>query len=193
MLAVLALSGGAAGCGKGSGAPASSPGRAAAPSTGATVAPPSPPPARPACRLVSAAAVRTSVRSVLGAAAAGRGRPRAKPGNDLALCDYRTGRVRVIAQIDTGSAAPARRCTNRLEERQQFFGPDPRGHPVDVSHVGRVGQCGALGAYFVASLGELIGVRGDRYITIDVLAPRASDAQVRRIAVSVGRKLMLAR
>lgn len=71
-------------------------------------------------------------------------------------------------------------------------GPDPRGHPVDVRGVGRPGECGAVGAYFVASLGELVGVRGDRYITIDVIAPRASDAKVRRLTVSVGRKLMLA-
>ena len=160
-------------------------------SGGETTAPPSASPAPPPtltaadCRLLTPA-----VRHAIGAAGGNRAMKlhrSAQPGPRLSGCFY-TGRdARVSFRVDTAQDS-RQRFSNRNVEAIQFSFDTPQRRPRDVPGVGDAGA-EFHGATWTPASGEMLAIRGNRLLILDLYVRGASSGASSRAAAILARRV----
>ena len=134
-----------------------------------------------ACRLLRPAQVaRMSARPDL------RLSPTRNDSNDLSICDWRGGGLRVQLVIDAAPSAQLR-FYNQLAEQLQFHNPDPEYRPRQIRGVGDDGAYGGAGAWWTRATKQLVAYDNKRILKIRVVDDDLGDRARRRTAVRVGR------
>jgi hypothetical protein len=110
---------------------------------------------------------------------------RAAPSPPLSHCQISGASARVNVYLDASFAAH-QRYENRMVEISQFGVSDPRKLPHPVAGVGEP-AAGNADANWIPADHTLYAVRGNRWITVDVAIPGASERQLRLEAASVAR------
>jgi hypothetical protein len=113
-------------------------------------------------------------------------RPTRNDSNDLSICDWRGGGLRVQLVIDAAPSAQLR-FYNQLAEQLQFHNPDPEYRPRQIRGVGDDGTYGGAGAWWTRATKQLVAYRAKRILKIRVVDEDFADRARRRTAVGVGR------
>ena len=113
-------------------------------------------------------------------------RPARNDSNDLSICDWRGGGLRVQLVIDAAPSAQLR-FYNQLAEQLQFHNPDPEYRPRQIRGVGDDGAYGGAGAWWTRATKQLVAYRAKRILKIRVVDDGFADRARRRTAVRVGR------
>jgi hypothetical protein len=110
------------------------------------------------------------------------------PTPPLSHCELRAPGVSLNVYLDSGHAA-AQRYENRMTEQAQFGGPsgDPAQVPQYVPNVGQRGYDNHFAAW-VAQVGSLFAVRGNRWLTVTYDKRGLASAQLRDEAARVARE-----
>ena len=106
--------------------------------------------------------------------------------NDLSMCDWRGGGLRVQLVIDAAPSAQLR-FYNQLAEQLQFHNPDPEYRPRQIRGVGDDGTYGGAGAWWTRATKQLVAYKSKRILKIRVVDESLGDRARRRTAVRVGR------
>ena len=137
--------------------------------------------AQSACRLLRPREVaRMSARPHL------RLSPTRNDSNDLSICDWRGGGLRVQLVIDAAPSAQLR-FYNQLAEQLQFHNPDPEYRPRQIRGIGDDGTYGGAGAWWTRATKQLVAYKSKRILKIRVVDESLGDRARRRTAVRVGR------
>jgi hypothetical protein len=113
-------------------------------------------------------------------------RPTRNDSNDLSICDWRGGSLRVQLVIDAAPSAQLR-FYNQLAEQLQFHNPDPEYRPRQIRGVGDDGTYGGAGAWWTRATKQLVAYKAKRILKIRVVDEYLADRARRRTAVRVGR------
>jgi hypothetical protein len=113
-------------------------------------------------------------------------RPTRNDSNDLSICDWRGGGLRVQLVIDAAPSAQLR-FYNQLAEQLQFHNPDPEYKPRQIRGVGDDGTYGGAGAWWTRATKQLVAYKAKRILKIRVVDEDLADRARRRTAVRVGR------
>ena len=112
--------------------------------------------------------------------------PTRNDSNDLLICDWRGGGLRVQLVIDAAPSAQLR-FYNQLAEQLQFHNPDPEYRPRQIRGVGDDGTYGGAGAWWTRATKQLVAYKAKRILKIRVVDEDLADRARRRTAVRVGR------
>jgi hypothetical protein len=112
--------------------------------------------------------------------------PTRNDSNDLSICDWRGGGLRVQLVIDAAPSAQLR-FYNQLAEQLQFHNPDPEYRPRQIKGVGDDGTYGGAGAWWTRATKQLVAYKAKRILKIRVVDESIGDRARRRTAVRVGR------
>jgi hypothetical protein len=112
--------------------------------------------------------------------------PTRNDSNDLSICDWRGGGLRVQLVIDAAPSAQLR-FYNQLAEQLQFHNPDPEYRPRQIRGVGDDGAYGGAGAWWTRATKQLVAYKNKRILKIRVVAEGLGDRVRRRTAIRVGR------
>jgi hypothetical protein len=112
--------------------------------------------------------------------------PTRNDSNDLSICDWRGGGLRVQLVIDAAPSAQLR-FYNQLAEQLQFHNPDPEYRPRQIRGVGDDGAYGGAGAWWTRATKQLVAYDNKRILKIRVVDDDLGDRARRRTAVRVGR------
>lgn len=112
--------------------------------------------------------------------------PTRNDSNDLSICDWRGGGLRVQLVIDAAPSAQLR-FYNQLAEQLQFHNPDPEYKPRQIRGVGDDGTYGGAGAWWTRATKQLVAYKAKRILKIRVVDEDFADRARRRTAVRVGR------
>jgi hypothetical protein len=112
--------------------------------------------------------------------------PTRNDSNDLSICDWRGGGLRVQLVIDAAPSAQLR-FYNQLAEQLQFHNPDPEYRPRQIRGVGDDGTYGGAGAWWTRATKQLVAYKRKRILKIRVVDEELGDQERRRTAVRVGR------
>jgi hypothetical protein len=113
--------------------------------------------------------------------------PTRNDSNDLSICDWRGGDLRVQLVIDAAPSAQLR-FYNQLAEQLQFHNPEPDYRPRQIRGVGDDGTYGGAGAWWTRATKQLVAYDKKRILKIRVVDDGFSDRERRRTAVRVGRE-----
>jgi hypothetical protein len=110
------------------------------------------------------------------------------PTPPLSHCEFRAPGISLNVYLDSARAA-AQRYENRMTEQAQFGGPggDPAQVPQYVPNVGQRGYDNHF-ASWVAQVGSLFAVRGNRWLTVTYDRGGLSSNQLRDEAARVARE-----
>jgi hypothetical protein len=112
--------------------------------------------------------------------------PARNDSNDLSICDWRGGGLRVQLVIDAAPSAQLR-FYNQLAEQLQFHNPDPEYRPRQIRGIGDDGTYGGAGAWWTRATKQLVAYKSKRILKIRVVDESLGDRARRRTAVRVGR------
>jgi hypothetical protein len=106
--------------------------------------------------------------------------------NDLSICDWRGGGLRVQIVVDAAPSAQLR-FFNQLSEQLQFHNPDPAFRPRQLRGIGDDGAYGGAGAWWTRSTKQLVAYADKRIVRVRVVGRGYGDRARRRSAVRVAR------